>query len=36
MVRHGPAKAKAVSPLLDATMATTVAATPVAKRGQGE
>jgi succinate dehydrogenase iron-sulfur subunit len=35
-VRGGPAKTKAVSPLLDATMATTVAATPVAKRGQGE
>ena len=35
-VRRGPAKEKAVSPLLDATTATTVAATPVAKRGQGE
>ena len=35
-VRGGPAKEKAVSPLLEATLATTVAATPVAKRGQGE
>jgi succinate dehydrogenase / fumarate reductase iron-sulfur subunit len=35
-VRGSPAKEKAVSPLLEATLATTVAATPVAKRGQGE